>query len=61
MKNYNQIEVILFSKYHFKNLTQKDLVKWLGTTVQSAIGRQQDGVKKLFLGTLKKTPPIYLS
>ena len=61
MKKYNQVEVILFSKYCFKNVEQKELVKWLGTTVQLAIVCQEDRVKKLFLGTLKNTPAIYLS
>ncbi len=61
MKKYNQVEVILFSKYYFKNVEQKELVKWLGTTVQLAIVCQEDRVKKLFLGTLKNTPAIYLS
>jgi len=61
MKNYNQVEVILFAKYYLKNSDQKELVKWLGTTAQSAIGRQQDRVKKIFLSALKNTPPIYLS
>ena len=61
MKNYNQVVVILFAKYSLKDLGQKELIKWLGTTAQSAIGRQQDRVKKIFLGTLKNTPAIYLS
>ena len=61
MKNYNQVEVILFAKYYLQNSDQKELVKWLGTTAQSAIGRQQDRVKKIFLRALKNTPAIYLS
>ena len=61
MKNYNQVEVILFAKYYLQNSDQKELVKWLGTTAQSAIGRQQDRVKKIFLEALKNTTPIYLS
>ena len=61
MKNYNQVEVILFAKYYLQNSDQKELVKWLGTTVQSAIGHQEDRVKKIFLEALKNTPPIYLS
>ena len=61
MKNYNQVEVILFAKYYLQNSDQKEFVKWLGTTAQSAIGRQQDQVKKIFLRSLKNTPAIYLS
>ena len=61
MRKYNQLEVILFSKYSFKDKRQKELVTWLGTTVQSIIGRQEDRVKKLYVGTLRNTPPIYLS
>ena len=61
MKNYNQVEVILFSKYTPKDLHQKELVKWLGTTLQSVITSQREKVKKVFLKILKDTPPIYLS
>jgi len=61
MKNYNQVEVILFSKYSHNNPVQKELVKWLGTTLQSAIGSQREKSKMIFLRVLKDTPPIYLS
>jgi hypothetical protein len=61
MKNYNQIEVILFSKYSFNDLSQKKLVRWLGTTAQSSIGKQNKLAKKLFLRTLKDTPAIFMS
>ena len=61
MKNYNQVEVILFSKYSLNSPVQKELVKWLGTTVQSAIGSQREKAKMIFLRVLKDTPPIYLS
>jgi len=61
MKNYNQIEVILFTKYSFNDPSRRELVKWVGTTAQSAIRQQQKMAKKLFLGLLKDTPAIYLS
>ena len=61
MKNYSQTEVILFSKYSFKDPGQKELVRWLGTTAQSEIGVQNKMAKKLFLKTLKDTPAIFLS
>jgi len=61
MKNNNTVEIILFSKYSFTDLRQKELVKWLGTTVQSTIRQQHDMTKKLFLGKLKGSPAIYLS
>ena len=61
MKNYNQVEVILFSKYSTTDFRQKELVRWLGTTAQSAIDRQYEKAKKLFLKTLKDTPAIYMS
>lgn len=60
MKNNNQV-VILFSNYSFKEVRQRELVRWLGTTAQSAIDRQQEKAKKLFLRTLKDTPAIYMS
>ena len=61
MKYSNQLEVILFSKYSFIDLRHKELVRWLGTTAQSVIGRQQEKAKKINLRTLKETPAIYMS
>ena len=61
MKNDNKVEVILFSKYSFGDFAQKELVRWLGTTLQPVIWQQDDTTKKLFLETLKDTPAIYLS
>ena len=61
MKNTNKVEVILFSKYSLGDARQKELVRWLGTTLQTAIVRQQDMSRKLFLRTLKDSPPIYMS
>ena len=61
MKHYNQTEVILFSKYSFNDLRQKELVRWLGTTAQSVIQRQHVVTKKLHLRMLKDTPAIYMS
>lgn len=61
MKNYNQLEVLLFAKYSFKDSQQKQLIKWLGTTLQSSIGKQQELAGKLVIKNLRNTPPIYLS
>ena len=61
MKNNNMVEVILFSKYSLTNMRQKELVRWLGTTAQAAIGYQHDKTKKLILRTLKDTPAIFMS
>ena len=61
MKHSNQIEVILFSKYSLNDLRQKELVRWLGTTAQTAIQLQHVITKKLHLRTLKDTPAIYMS
>ena len=61
MKDYHQLEVILFSRYSLKNLNQKDLLKWLRTTAQFAIDRQNDRAKKLLLKTLTDSPAIYFS
>lgn len=61
MKNINKVEVILFSKYSLGNPRQKELVRWLGTTLQSAIARQENLSRKLFLRTLKDSPAIYMS
>jgi hypothetical protein len=61
MKNNNKVEVILFSKYSFADSRQRELVRWLEATLQPAIERQQNVARKLFLGTLKDSPAIYLS
>lgn len=61
MENNNNLEVILFSKYSPADSHRKELVNCLTTTVQSAIGKQQERTKKLFLEILKGTPAIYLS
>jgi hypothetical protein len=61
MKNINRVEVILFSNYSFKNLSQRELVRWLGTTAQPAIDKQSSTTTKLHLKTLRDTPPIYMS
>ncbi|MBC7827587.1 MAG: hypothetical protein H7122_07570 [Chitinophagaceae bacterium] len=61
MKNYNQVEIILFSKYSITDVRQRQLVRWLGTTVQDAIGFQHGHAKKMFLKILKDTPAIYMS
>jgi hypothetical protein len=61
MKSNNRVEIILFSKYPFKDVHQKQLVSWLGRTAQPAIDRQLSKARKLYLKTLEDTPPIYLS
>jgi hypothetical protein len=61
MKHSYQLEEILFSKYPLVDLRQKELVRWLETTAQSIIGRQNKKAKKINLRTLKETPAIYLS
>jgi hypothetical protein len=61
MKNYNLVEVILFSRYSCRDRRYKELVRWLGTTAQSAIGRQQEKARKLILKTLKDSPAIFMS
>ena len=61
MKSDNKVAVILFSKYSFAHPRQKELVTWVGTTLQSALAQQQEMTKKLLLKNLKNTPAIYLS
>jgi DNA-binding Xre family transcriptional regulator len=61
MKSSNQLEVILFSQYSLKDIRQRELVRWLGTTAQTIIKKQQEKAKKISLPTLKATPAIYLS
>jgi hypothetical protein len=61
MKNNNKIEVILFSRYFPSDVQQRELVKWLGTTLQPAIKEQHEKTQKVFLNTLKHSEPIYLS
>jgi len=61
MKNNNQLEIILFSAYSLKDIRHKEMVRWLGTIAQSAIGFQQEKAKRFSLKILRDTPPIYLS
>jgi hypothetical protein len=61
IKSDRKVAVILFSKYSFADPRQKELVRWVGTTLQSAIGRQHEIAKKIFLRILKDTPAIYMS
>ena len=60
MKKYNEVEVILYLSYLIKDFEQKELVRWIGSTIQPVIARQEERVKKFFVG-LKNTPAIYLS
>lgn len=61
MRYSNQLEVILFSKYSLKDVRQKELVRWLGTTAQSVIAVQQQKTRRISLQTLRQTPAIYMS
>jgi hypothetical protein len=61
MKNNNNIEVLLLSKPSSDESGRIALVKWLTTTLQSVIEKQQEQAKTIFLRTLKDAPPIYLS
>jgi hypothetical protein len=61
MKSDKKVAVIIFSRYSFTDSRQKELVRWVGTTLQSAIAQQEEMTRKLFLKSLKNTPAIYLS
>lgn len=60
MNRHNNIEIILLSKQG-TGKRQKALAQWLTTILQSAIDKQQESIKKMFLRTLEDTPAIYLS
>jgi hypothetical protein len=61
MKHYNNVELIFLLNHLTTDSSQKELVKWLTTTLQSAIDQQQGSIKKIFLSILKDIPTIYLS
>jgi hypothetical protein len=61
MRHYNNIEIILVSTQASPRVGQKALVKWLATTLQSIIDKQQQSIEKLFLKLLQDSPAIYLS
>ena len=61
MENNNNIEVIFFSKYALKDSRRKELAKWLTTTIQTAIRKQHQRTKKMYLEILKDTPAIFMS
>ena len=61
MENNTNLEIILFANHHPANLCRRSILKWLATTVQSAIEKQDEQTEKLSLNILKQTPPIYMS
>jgi hypothetical protein len=61
MKNNRTIEILLCSKYPLNGPGQKELADWLVTFVQPLIRMQQQLVKKVYLSSLKNSPPIHLS
>ena len=61
MKNNNNLEVILFSKFPLKDPHEKELLKWLTTTMQSVIRKQLESTWNRFLWILEDTEPICMS
>lgn len=61
MKHHNNIEIILLSKQASAGRSQKALIKWLTTILQSAVDKQQESIKKMFVRILGDSPAIYLS
>ena len=57
----NQLEVMLFPKYLYKDLRQKELLTWLGKTGRSVLCLQNEKAKKFNLRGFKDMPAIYLS
>jgi len=61
IKKSYKIEVLLFSKYTSNDPRQRELVKWLGTTLQPFIRHKLGLVQTFTLKTLWETPSFYLS
>jgi hypothetical protein len=61
MKSNNMVEVLLIKNYSLGNTAKKELVRWLGTSLQPVLREQHDSVKKIYVEKLKDTPAIYLS
>jgi len=61
MKKSIELEVILFTKHSSRRLTSKEMIKWVGAKMQSAIIRQEQRSKKMLPGVLRGAPSIYLS
>lgn len=61
MKNDNIIEIILNSRDSLPVWRQRELAEWLTTTAQSLIVQQQLIAKKIFVISLKNSPPIHMS
>lgn len=61
MHHDNIVEVILTFNRCLTDRCEKELINWLATTAQPAVGKQQANVKKKYLKNWKNTPAIYLS
>lgn len=61
MNDHNNTEVILFTRFSFKDWREKELIWWLITTGQDEIAQQDTKAKKFYPGNLRNTPAIYLS
>jgi len=61
MKNNNNLELILFSKFPLRDPRQKELLKWLTTTMQSVIIKQREWTWNRFFWILEDTEPICMS
>jgi hypothetical protein len=59
--NNNHIEVMMFSKAIAAKWSQSEIVTWFTTAILPAIEQQEVNAKKLYPGTLRSNPPIYLS
>jgi hypothetical protein len=61
MKNIINLEVILVTELSSKDSRQKELVKWLTTTVQFIIEKQHERTRKRSLRIWEDTAPICMS
>lgn len=62
MKSDKLVEVVLVSRNAPEDPDQKkELVIWIGTTLQRSISLQEQNTKRLFFTQLKNSEPISLS
>ena len=61
MSQWAKVEIIVIQNKKLNKQEQRELEKWLKTTLQVSINRQQYTAEKKFLELWSHTPAIYMS
>ena len=61
MENGGNLEVVLLSDQSLTPRRRQEIMEWFRTTLQSAVDKQHENIKKVFVQILSDTPAIFLS